>query len=296
MTSEDDRRADPQPLGGLPATERVLLGRAQLEVALLEVRYSASRDSVSSADGLALRGLLSEAGVELPHLQPAQQHQVALNLMPAGPTSEIEVRGRGWQMTSADGSLVVTVMPDTVSVQTTQYERWSRSLLPQMEALLRAIEKTLEPELLHRVGLRYVNRLIDDDAETPQAWIGRIKPAVIGPVADPVFGPRMASAQQQLELDLGEAAGALVRHGAFKDPAARGACSYLIDTDVFSTKSQRFDVAGILEVARTLNITALSLFQQIVTPEYRAQMQPLKPDAVGEAAGEQQATTGGGVR
>lgn len=296
MTSQDFQQDDLQPLGGLPATERVVLGRAQIELALLEVRYSARQDSVSAEDGLQLRNLLGEAGVVLPQLQPAQQHQVALNIMPAGPTSEIEVRGRGWQLTSADGSLVVTVMPDAVAVQTTQYERWSASLLPQIRALLQAVEKVLQPELIHRVGLRYVNRLVDEDAGGPQAWQGRVRPSVLGAITDPVFGPRLVTTQQQLELNLGDAAGALVRHGAFKDAAARGACSYLIDTDVFSAQSQRFDVDQTLTTARVLNITALSLFQQIVTPEYREQMQPMRSASAAEVAGERTAMSGGGAQ
>src|SRR5688500_17178852 len=144
------------PLGGLPKNERVLLRRAQLEIVLAEVRYSTDRDEISADEALKLRESLTEAGLPLPKMQPAQQQQVSLNVTSAGTRSEVEVQGRGWQMSTDDGHLIATILPNAIAIQTTRYERWSVSLRPALESCLEAVEKLLLPQLSQRVGLRYV--------------------------------------------------------------------------------------------------------------------------------------------
>jgi uncharacterized protein (TIGR04255 family) len=271
-----------RPLGGLPPAEPVLLAQSQLEVALVEVRFSGLRDAVTTNEVLGLRQLLADAGLELPRMQATQQQQIAVAVTPGGDvTPELEVRASGWQLASDDGHLVATVLPNMVAVQSTHYERWSTSLSPTLQTLVAAVGATLEPELVHRVGVRYVNRLTLPDAVTPAAWTGSINPKVLGPLTDDVLGATIAGSQQQLELKLGDAHGALVRHGAFADGAIGGRYSYLVDIDVFDQTTARFDVSAIAETSRTLNRTALSLFQLIVTPAYRDSMQPYA--ALGEA-------------
>ncbi|GAA2562133.1 hypothetical protein GCM10010435_37640 [Winogradskya consettensis] len=207
-------------------------------------------------------------------MQPAEQQEVALRIGPAGASSEIEVRAKGWQFASEDGALLISILPDAVVIQANNYIRWSASFGPPLRALLIGVEKVLAPELVHRIGLRYVNRLVDAGAHNISAWASRITPEIIGPIADEVIGPKMVSTQQQIELSLGDSQGALVRHGAFRDPAVQGAYSYLLDIDVFAGCSAKFDVEQATSIARTLNRTALSLFQHIVLAEYRDQMEP----------------------
>ena len=274
MGSKVEEEALGAPLGGLPKSERVLLRSAQIEVALVEVRFHTGRTEVTSEEGLNFRSLLKEAGVDLPRLQAAQQQQVSLNIGPAGATSGVEVHAKGWQLASEDGYVLATVLPDAVVVQTTKYARWSTSLRPALEALLRAAVDVLNPDLVQRVGIRYVNRLVDEKAQSPTAWVGRIHSAALGPITDSILGPMLETTQQQIELILGGAQGAIVRHGAFRDAAARGKYSYLLDIDVFDGQSNRFDNDRILLATQRLNRSALSLFQHLVLPEYREQMEP----------------------
>lgn len=261
------------PLGGLPPTKRVLLGRAPIEMALAEVRYSGGSE-IPSADALRLRQLLSDAGIDLPQLIPAQQQQLAVTLSPEGPVSQVEVRSHGWQLASADGSLVVTVQPEAFSVQCTRYVRWSESIRPALQAVLAAVLDVAEPQLAQRVGVRFVNRLVDSDATSPAAWYGRIAPEMLGAITHPQLGDKIVATQQQLELRLGTSEGALVRHGAFADASTRGSYSYLIDVDAFISATVPFDPVVLDERATTLNRTVLSLFQTVTTDEYRSSLQP----------------------
>lgn len=263
------------PLGGLPPADVVLLARSQLEVALVEVRFSGQSNAVTTDEVLGMRQLLADAGVDVPRMQPTQQQQIAVEISPSGDViPQLEAHASGWQLASSDGGLVATVLPNMFAVQSTQYERWSTSLSPALQGLVSAVEVTFQPELVHRIGVRYVNRLTLPDAVTPAGWAGSINPQVLGPLTDDVLGPTIAGSQQQLELKLGVSQGALVRHGAFADGANRGRYSYLVDIDVFDQTSGRYDAKAIADVAQTLNRTALSLFQSIVTPSYRDSMQP----------------------
>lgn len=261
------------PLGGLPPTRRVLLARAPIEMALAEVRYSGGGE-IPSADALTLRQALADAGIDLPRMVPAQQQQLAVTISPEGPASQIEVRSHGWQLASTDGALVVTVQPESLSVQCTRYVRWSESVRPALRAILDAVREVTAPQLAHRVGVRFVNRLVDDDARSPTAWSGRVVDEVLGAVLHPELGDKIVSTQQQLELRLGSAEGALIRHGAFVDASSRGSYSYLLDVDAFDSATVPFDPEALDERATTLNRTVLSLFQSVTTDRYQDSLGP----------------------
>lgn len=252
-------------------------------MALVEIRYSAGDTSINADQGLEIQRILVENDIALPRIQPAQKQQIALNIDSAGPSSQVEIQGQGWQLLAGDGVTAITVMPDSISVQTGRYERWSVSIQPILTALVGAIAKTLGPELIYRIGTRFVNRLVDVDADSPQAWIGRIDPVILGAVTSDTFGRLLVSTQQQMELRLGTSERALIRHGAFADAAQRNSYSYLVDTDVFTLESMRFSPESIERWTRLLNVTALSIFQQIVTPEYRDEMGPVEVDDAQQA-------------
>lgn len=263
-----------RPVAGLPAADRRLLARAPLELAVVEVRFAAPVTQVDPDAGLRIHGRLAELGHPFPLMEQAQEGRVSIQIQPgAQPESQVEEVAAGWQLRTADGSAQATVMPGAVVLQTSQYERWSVSLRPALEALLTATAEVLEPSVVSRLGLRYIDRFVEPDARTPSAWVGRIHPSLLGPVTHPVFGERVHGAQQQVELALDDAHGALLRHGPFVDPAAGGAVSYLVDIDVFDLSPVRFTAAELVERAEVLNRTAASLFQAALTEDYLRDLQ-----------------------
>jgi uncharacterized protein (TIGR04255 family) len=162
-----------------------------------------------------------------------------------------------------------------VALQSTSYEKWEaedngfRSLLA---AVLQATEEVAAPSLYQRVGLRYIDRFVENDARKPSDWAGRIDSAMLGPLLKDVFGPLVIGAQQQVELGLGGSRRAVLRHGPFSDGAVHGAISYLLDIDVSDTGSSAFDVKTVLATADELNQDALALFQACVCPDYLSEL------------------------
>jgi uncharacterized protein (TIGR04255 family) len=268
---QDATTIDDTPYGGLPWAERTLLRRHHIELAVAEVRFGGA-EPLTAEHGLALREAAERAGFALPHVEETQRQDVAFTLTPHGPATTQQV-DRGWLLTSGDRSATVTIFHDVLIVQHSRYTRFRDSLRLALEAMLPALQTHLAPAFVQRVGLRYVNRLSDPEATHPTAWRGRITPTVLGVIEHDILGGAVASTQQQIELAL-EDAGALIRHGTFRDAAAQGGYSYLLDIDVFTSGTERFDPLRTVQLARKLNRTALTLFQQVVLSDYRDTMQP----------------------
>lgn len=278
------REREDRPFGGLPPAERVELRKHAIEVAVAEVRFSGA-NLLEPTVGLDLQSSAANAGLDLPVLQPAQRQDVEVTLTAQGPASSTVVHG-GWLLASQDGTLTVNVLPDVLVIQSTGYTRFRESLGVPLSVLLPALQERLSPALIHRVGLRYVNRLTDAEAVNPQAWRGRIADSLLGVLADDDYGTVTAT-QQQIEFALEPSVGALLRHGAFRDPGVRSAYSYLLDVDVFSTSTSHFDPDACIGIARRLNRSALSMFQRAVLSEYRDTMQPhpIETDQPSQGAG-----------
>lgn len=256
------------PLGGLPAADHTLLVEPPLELAVAEIRFLGEQQRLDVRTGLAIRDLLDGAGYHFDRLEPVREGHVAIDLEQGAVPTLRQDHVTGWQFTDARGQLQLTAMPNALVVQTTKYERWSSSMRPLLAAALNAVEKTVTPPGTARIGLRYVDRFTDPTARDTSAWRGRICESLLGPLTHPVFGAKVRAAQQQVELDLEPAAGALLRHGPYADAAAAGAVSYLLDIDVFDTSARAFDVEDILDTAQVLNRTAFTLFQSSLTEDY----------------------------
>ena len=126
---------------------------------------------------------------------------------------------------------------------------------------------------MSRLGLRYVDRFVDLEAKSPRWWVGRINEFMLGPVSHSELGPRVKSAQQQIEIVLGTAQGALIRHGPIADPAANGSTSYFLDIDMFDLEPQRFDPTSLVDKLEVLNRSAASLFQLVLEQDYLRTLQ-----------------------
>lgn len=259
------------PYGGLPPAQRTILRAHHIELAVAEVRFGGAQP-ITAHHGLALRDAAAKAGLALPVVEESQRQDVAFTVGPHGPATSHNI-DNGWLLTTADRSVAITIFSDLLIVQHTRYTRFSESLRPALEAILPAVAQQLSPVFVQRIGLRYINRLNDSNAYSTTAWRGRITPAVLGVLEHDVLGGTVTATQQQIELGLDDA-GALIRHGAFRDAGTEGPYSYLLDIDVFNTTTDRFDAGRTVSLARKLNRTALALFHQIVLSEYRDTMGP----------------------
>jgi uncharacterized protein (TIGR04255 family) len=257
----------------LPEPDTRLLARPPLELVICEIRAISGTDlpaSLSPESGLALKDAVIAGGFVVQRLEQAQQQAFTWQVQTAPgeqPSSHVETRSAGWQLIGVDGT-TATVLPGVVTVQTTNYVKWEDTFRPVLRAVVTAVAEVLRPKVRQRVGLRYVDRLVDPAALSPAAWKGRVSDSLLGPIADPVLGERIISGQQQVELRISDHNGIILRHGPFEDRSLRGAISYMLDIDSFDITTSAFDAEDTLAAADELNLLALSIFQSSLTSEY----------------------------
>lgn len=258
----------------LPDADTRLLARPPLELVICEVRTHADPGAtLRQDDGLRLKEAASAAGFEVQRLEQAQQQALRMQVTVGIPTTPtVETVSMGWQLISNDPATTLTVLPGVLTVQTTHYVSWEDTFRPLLRSALTAVSDVLEPHVRQRVGLRYVDRLTDPKASSAIDWRSRIADGLLGPLADPMLGKRVITAQQQIELLISDHQRASLRHGPFQDRAERDAFSYMIDIDAFDVATTAFDLDGTLSVADELNHVALSLFQAALRSDYLTEL------------------------
>lgn len=276
------------PLGGLSGLERVMLSRTHVEAAVAEVKFvSDHRELPESVAAQVWEGLGTD---RYPVFEPSTQMVVNIEITPQGPVQS-QSSQQGWLLATADRATAVTLMPALVIVQTREYERYSTSLGQPLARILELMTAATGVSKIQRLGLRYINRLTDPDATTPEFWRDHIRPSFAGPLHSPVAS-LVAGTHQQVELKLDPTAGARVQSGVFLDQqpgvaANASRYSYLVDLDVFRERAAVYEPLMIANQVRQLNRTALALFAHVLSEQYLATLgpEPAAPTPTNETNG-----------
>ncbi len=276
-----------------PGSGRFMVSSPQIEVALAEIRFSPIQREIAVGEALAFRDALRAVGVGLEAVEPAAARELSLTMTPEGVQSSMVAQVNGWQISDAAHQTVVTVLPTALSMQTTQYERWSVTMRPALEALLAAVGEMLSPQLRSRVGLRYVNRFAG--AAAASYWSTRIDPGLLGALSEASFADRVTGSQQQLDMADGPGRGRTIRHGCFRDAANRNSFSYLLDIDSFDTTTEPFEAAEIVGVAEELNRVAARTFRGALTDAYSAELGLVPADSAQDSSDATGVHVNGGI-
>ncbi|MGE4115868.1 MAG: TIGR04255 family protein [Candidatus Nanopelagicales bacterium] len=259
------------PLGGLISSQRLAFNRTHLEAVVAEVRFVASREEVTEAEAVAV---WKQVGADLlPVFERTSLNTLTVTVTPGG-ADQHTVQQQGWVMASADRATSVTVFPAMLVVQTARYERYSRSLAGPLAAALRAYAEAMAPSVVQRIGLRYINRLTDAAATTPEFWRDHVQPAFAGTLRSDLAAMTVGL-HQQAHLRLDDFAAARVQTGVFQEPNPEGRFSYLLDIDVFREQAMPFDLELCGNLTRQLNRTALALFLRVLSERYVADLEPV---------------------
>ncbi len=260
------------PLGGLDPVSHVKFERTHLEGAAAEVRLLPVKPELSEADVVRVWEGLG-GGVVLPIFERQTMNLLSLTVTPNGhqQTQENQV---GWVLATADRSLSITVYASLVAVQTTLYDHYRVSLGDRLRQVLALSVEATGASVVNRVGLRFINRLQDPGAGSPQFWTQHIQPAFAGPMTESL-APLVEASHQQTQLRLGDTAAARIISGVLREESPSPRYSFLVDLDVFDEGARPYDADVCANVARQLNRTALSLFAHVVAPSHLAELGPV---------------------
>ena len=199
-----------------------------------------------------------------------KEHAQSLLVGPQGiATGQKQV---AWRLADVEGAWRVSLAPEFVALETTDYS--SRSdFIGRMQAVLGAVAKHIEPAVVQRVGLRYIDRVTGDALEDIAKLV---RPEMLGIVNTPLYEhARHELSETLLSVpDTGEQLLARWGHlpaGGTVDPNAIEPIherSWVLDIDMFSAEQQPLAAASLIEDLGRFAERLYTVFRWTVTEEF----------------------------
>lgn len=269
------KRVKPLPLT-LPPPKRGHLPRSPLQLVACQVRYADPKRPISASIAAEVVQELEKAGHHYPKVEPVQISSLNLNLSPAGLQSSASVPVAAFRLLTEDARWIVTLAPDAISLETPRYGRWEKDFREHLLSVLSIVAKLMEPSVTSRIGLRYVDLLVETDVKTPMDWKGRISDLFLGPLSDELLVNSIQVSQQQLSLRLADDLRGTLRHGVFLDQSAEPPLRYLIDTDVYWDSFSPYNLEKIRERLEEMHTASTQIFQRVITADYYEELKKAK--------------------
>lgn len=256
--------ANQMPLKGPPPRE-IPLAHPPLVRVIAQVRFPLiasleQRDFVAPFQEALRR--------DYPVLRPEQSRGVVF-----GPQGVMEARSNTvWRFRDTQDVWRVSLSSDFLALETERYTS-RNDFMDRLKQVLGALKKHVEPAVVDRIGVRYIDRVVGDNL----AEIARlVRPEVAGILATPLAPhTRQSIAENVFRLPDGEGQ-VTTRWGklperATVDPGALEAIeapSWMLDIDAFLAETRAFDVDGVVGQARGFAERIYSIFRWAVTDEF----------------------------
>lgn len=163
----------------LPNQERVPLDVSPLTLAVCEVRFGAI---LSVADSSYVAPFQREIIEHFPVAAPADQLEISLTLGQGQGRVQGRPASRRWVFTDASGAWKTVLAEDSIVLETRKYDSFD-DFLARLTIVLTALEKSIRPTVVTRLGLRYINEIREPDVN----WKEIINPLVVGPAGESGF-------------------------------------------------------------------------------------------------------------
>jgi uncharacterized protein (TIGR04255 family) len=146
-------------------------------------------------------------------------------------------------------------------------------MLDRLGRLLRATEANVNPQLVDRVGVRYIDRIAEANLDRLGAML---RPEVAGLLSAGIGHSALHSLSENIFTLPGESRRLLARWGLIPENATYDANaleaipqkSWILDLDVFDDESRPFDTTALLELAQSFAETSYKFFRWAVTDEF----------------------------
>ena len=273
MPTPVNRQASPPlnapdtPLAGPPPPEVPLTDPPLVRV-IAQVRFPV----IASLEKREFIGSFQEAirGV-YPVLRPEESRGVVL-----GPQGVIDARSNtSWRFTEASGPWRVTLAPDFLALDTTRYS--SRDdFMRRLEVVLQALKDHVDPKVVDRLGVRYIDRVSGEQDLTDLPKL--VRPEVAGILGSPLAKHARHAISENVFVLPEDEGQVTVRWGLLPaqstvDPGGLDPIdepSWILDTDAFQSfpaGTRELSVNSVVEQARGFAERIYSIFRWAVTDE-----------------------------
>jgi len=240
---------------GMPNTDT--LTHPPLELVVCQVRHEPRPDGVNPTTVLAMREALGFGFDKLEAVRPG----VILTTGPDGAMVPQAGQAEGWRLVTSDGAWIATFGPDSFALECTRYTTWSEFSL-RLTKIAEVATASYHPQLVQRIGVRYVDRIWRADSTVPKEWVDLLDPGVLGFASHLQLGEFVRVTQTNQELVFGEY-GANIR-GSIASDQTPSKHSFLLDIDCFDERAAAYDEAPLLDVVERLHLLNLRLFQIVL--------------------------------
>lgn len=248
--------------------DRTLLAAQPLIVTLAQVRFEQHPEVAEPGVAAALQAPM--AGLGLPVAAQVNQQQFLVAGNAPGPEAFSQQTAAGWQFKSPDGSTAVTVMADQATLETRQYAGWE-VFNRAWEQVLQSVQDAVSPQLVTRLGLRYVNRVRPLKVRTAAGWRDQdlVDHAFLGPAAGSKLSGFITAAEGRATMSFPDGVDALVHHGVLTEDESQ---VFVLDIDCFRQQAETFTLEGVLSRMQDLNDRSLEVFQSVISERLRSEM------------------------
>jgi len=258
----------------LSPIDDVRLAATPLVSVLFQVRFPGKVSRIATAlDTHAFHRALADS---YPYADEQQGMEIVLV---AGQPPTVKPGAPVWTWRNESQKRTASITPDSVSLTVEDYV--SRDdFTAAVSGLLSAVAEVAPIPQASRIGVRYINRVLDDDALAD--WIASLAHGARGILA--ATDVRDAGIQHSLSQVIYrypdamtlQAKWGLLASGSVVDPVIEPVSqrSWVLDVDCFHEGDQPFDVTTIAEAAKELARRSYTFFRWVVTPESMARFKP----------------------
>lgn len=247
----------------LPHADLKHLEGAPLKVALAQVRFA-------PVHAVEKRERVADFQELLPDRYVARDPQVAQTVtiqfgpsaahagMPAPAPEAVwpfEDREHGWSVSLSSSSL---------ALEASTYDDFD-DFLTEFQTVLSALVRAFDPQQCRRLGLRYVNEVIDERLRGEGGLLKLLRAELVSPIGTELGSGVLGSLS---ELRFSEALGTLVlRHGLIRPD------SYLLDFDYFKEEEEMFTESEIGKTIEHFHDLIEPLFVWCLSDEYLSELE-----------------------
>jgi len=256
-------------MSALPEPNRAPLARPVLGLVVCQIAVTGGAAKLSTRDAIAVQERLSAGPVRYSELSPIQRRPFSLQVGPAGLSQGIDPgdTASGFRLVSKDGNWTVSLFTDALGLDCRQYPGWT-AYRSHLSELVTVYAERFAPDGENRLGLRYINALTNEAAESAVYWKGRVSDSFAGVLSDAQFAPYLTGSFSRTEFTFDDGLHCATSLTLQPDQAHLGRVAALIDIDVSRGGTRLFEPAITLETADHCNTRALQVFQATLTESY----------------------------
>ncbi|MCL2653981.1 MAG: TIGR04255 family protein [Propionibacteriaceae bacterium] len=264
-------------------SEREVYPNAPIVLVAVEVRYP----KCEPLNRTQVFRLSKQVQKVLPLPNEASMVSVELQANPDGTASQRQTSVRFPRWMTRDKRTALSIKPDSLIVETTNYGRYEK-LHDLLSIALRELIDIVTPVGVDRIGLRYVDEIrVPSESGVQPKWQEWVDPAVLGPVyVGSVCGLVPAGNEGAVVFSGPDGQTLVLRYGAQVDyavpstdllrrPLPPPGPLFRLDIDSFwvpSIEVPEFDVNMILERVDDLHKPVRAVFEHLITDRLRKEV------------------------